>query len=140
VFARKLIRPSGDVTISDILSEAQTIKKLYRIPHMHLIKILGHDWLPLSSDYYVDMELCAYNLEHWIRNNESLYSIDGSIIQRSSYEDLCWASGLMDLLEDGLVIMMRILSGLNYIHECHLVHRDLNPRNGKVFRSLVSQY
>lgn len=81
------------------------------------------------------MELCAYNLEHWIRNNEGLYSIDGSVIQRSSYEHLNWASGLMDPLEDALLIMIQILYGLNYIHKCQLVHRDLNPRNGKVFQN-----
>ena len=97
MLARKLVRPSGDVTTSDILSEAQTIKKLYWKQHPYLIKILGHDWLPLSSDYYVDMELCAYNLDHWIRNNESLYSIDGNEIQRPSYEHHFRASGLMDL-------------------------------------------
>jgi serine/threonine protein kinase len=133
VFARKLIRPSGDVTRSDILIEAQMITRLYKKElHPFLIKILAHNWLPLSSDYYVDMELCAYNLDYWIRNNQSVYSIDSGAVQRSSYEYLCWTSGLMDLLEDSLAIMVQILSGLTYIHKCQLVHRDLNPRNGEL--------
>ena len=126
------------MTISDILDEAQTIKKLYAQQHGLLIKILAHDWLPLSSDYYIDMELCAYNLDHWIRNNENLYSIDGSVIQPSSYEHRCWASALIDLLEDVLFIMTQIISGLCYIHECQLVHRDLNPRNGKTSACAIS--
>ena len=130
-FARKLIRPSVNVTRGDILSEIQAIDKLYKSHRpKRLIRILEHAWLPRSTDYYMDMELCAYNLDAWIRNNMPLYQMKRSDMDTSSYRYRLWDSDLGDMLEDGLIIMLDISKGLEFIHRCKLVHRDLNPRNG----------
>ena len=97
----------------------------------YLIEILEHGWLPQFSDYYIDMELCAYNLDAWIRNNEPVLDPSNSVMQDIlSYEYDLWRSELGELLDEIMIIMLQIAKGLELIHSCKLVHRDLNPRNG----------
>jgi len=132
VFARKLIRPSGDVTKSDILSEIQAIETISKMGGSpFLINILAHGWLPHSSDYYMDMELCGYNLDAWIANNKPLYFPNVEYKKNSNiYQYRLRNYELESLLTEILNVMLQIANGLYFIHCCKLVHRDLNPRNG----------
>ena len=113
----------------DILTETWAVEDLYENGgHPNLIEIKTHGWLPFSSDYYLDMELCAYNLDDWIRGNESFHQGTETMAYRS-YDPRRWRSNLWDAVEDGVNILMNVVSGLEFIHGRKLVHRDLNPRN-----------
>jgi serine/threonine protein kinase len=124
-FARKLVRPFANVTEQDILNEIAAVEKLYGVGSVlkppFLVQILRHGWLVSSPYYFFDMELCAMNLEEYI--NEAWPSdLDGTgpyfSKENSSSEQNVWR------------IMADITTGLSFIHDQHLVHRDLKPRNG----------
>jgi hypothetical protein len=63
VFARKIIRPFGQVHELDISNEATyTAKILQSGGHKNIIGILGHGWIDSHYQYYfIDMEYCDFN-------------------------------------------------------------------------------
>src|SRR5271168_4449390 len=66
-FARKLIRPFGSVTKADIENEVKAITDISASGgHRHVIRFLLHGPLPASDYYYIDMELCDFNLDKYI--------------------------------------------------------------------------
>src|SRR5271170_8090767 len=66
-FARKLIRPFGSVTKEDIENEVKAITDICASGgHRHVIRFLRHGPLPASDYYYIDMELCGFNLDKYI--------------------------------------------------------------------------
>src|SRR5271154_2358594 len=73
-FARKLIRPFGSVTKEDIENEVKAITDICASGgHRHVIQFRGHGPLPASDYYYIDMELCDFNLDKYIHSpNRSL--------------------------------------------------------------------
>jgi serine/threonine protein kinase len=120
LFARKLVRVFGQITESDILKDVQTIEKLRR--HENLVQVLKHGWLPQSPFYFVDMDLCAYNLDFYIHSGK---------FQELHPSDLAGReSPFLNELDVVMQIMRQISSGLAFIHGFHEVHRDLHPRNG----------
>src|SRR5271155_5755394 len=73
-FARKLIRPFGSVTKEDIENEVKAITDICASGgHRHVIQFRGHGPLRGSDYYYIDMELCDFNLDKYIHSpNRSL--------------------------------------------------------------------
>ena len=65
-FARKLIRPFGFLTEKDVSTELQMIKFLLEKSNPHIIRILDYGKLEVSRYYYIDMDLCAINLEQYM--------------------------------------------------------------------------
>jgi hypothetical protein len=51
-----------------IIVEGRTIDALRKHGHENLVKVLYHDWLPQDSTFYfIDIELCLYDLDHHIQ-------------------------------------------------------------------------
>jgi serine/threonine protein kinase len=97
--------------------------RLCRDAHPNIIEIIQHGRLRENSVfYYIDMELCNFNLEEYIQG------------QRCAPRLLSWASVLQ--YGEGpfftCFILQQIISGLKFIHDHNEVHRDLNPQNGKI--------
>ena len=122
-FARKLLRAIvGNVTEKDIENEKRAIEKLCDTPHDNIIKILEHGRFSNQSPFYfIDMELCAINLEEYIRGSKT--GIRGLVD---------WEIALKEGQHEFLIIaiMQQLLSGLAFIHDRGEVHRDLTPQNG----------
>ena len=126
LFARKLIRPFGEVTVKDILDEARAIEKLQTDTKCeNLVLVLQHGWLASSPFYYIDMELCEANLENYLHGETLTYDTCtnprflGAIFEKR---------GICHTWD----IMHEISLGINFIHSCKQVHRDLKPRNGRL--------
>ena len=67
VFARKIIRLHGDVRKKDIKNEMRAVVSLCMPHNCHKNIITVFECGCLHSPlYYIDMELCDFNLETWI--------------------------------------------------------------------------
>jgi serine/threonine protein kinase len=120
------MRAFGSVSEEDLLNEARAIDKLKASGRCeNIVLVFKHGWLEGSSYYFIDMELCGCNLEHFTKGEE-----------RSSYLEMKNPRffGAM-LSERGLWstwdIMEQICAGIEFIHHGKQIHRDLKPRNGK---------
>lgn len=116
-FARKLIRPFHGITEDDIRNEIRALDKLCTHYVDNIVRVLRHDFLPQSVFYYIDMELCEFNLEDFIREGWP----DGPVVgPRFASREIfvVW-----NILRD-------IMKGLAFIHNLKEVHRDMKPRNG----------
>ena len=93
-----------------IQNEARVNRKLCSLGgHENIVEVFRQGEVRDCGMFYVDMELCDGNLEHFI---EESYANDRSIDLR-----LVWN------------IAMEIVSGVAFIHKHGEVHRDLKPRN-----------
>jgi serine/threonine protein kinase len=110
--------------MGDIENEIRAIKKLcVEKSHDHIVVV--HDlgcMGPNSVVYYVDMELCAMNLEQYIQGSLQIPDL------------LDWrlpvdADGVQDIIS----LFEQIMSGVAFIHAEDEVHRDLNPQDGIFF-------
>ena len=73
VFARKLIRPFGDITTEEILKEAKVLSKFaMNVDAKNLVSVIRHGWLADTPYYYIDMELCEANLTEYIAARDPL--------------------------------------------------------------------
>lgn len=121
-FARKLIKPYGTVTLTDILNELRAVEKLCRSGHDHVVEVFRHGKL-IGSDlyYFIDMEFCEGSLDDYICGKP--IGKEGLILNANSPNtraiDYCW------------IIISDICDGLTFIHHAKEVHRDLKPFNGK---------
>ena len=96
--------------------------------------VYEHGWLPGvdHSYYYLDMEYCSETLEERIHRNKNYERLTGI---HSAMESPSTASAIPGptpafTSEQVLDILENICSGLQYLHQEELVHRDLKPRNG----------
>jgi len=121
VFARKIIRPFGSVTLEDVQNEIRVVAKLCNRGHRNLIVMFEHGKLD-SSHYYIDMEYCELHLEEYIarkwtpENKTRLANSPNHISAKMRLKQL-W-----DIMED-------ITDGVAFIHSYKEIHRDLKPRN-----------
>jgi serine/threonine protein kinase len=94
--------------------------------HQNVVTVFRHGVLQPSGHVFIDMELCAFNLETYLQTlwkpsreeefemrETGIVKVDGHLRMR-----YIW------------VIMIQIASGIAFIHQQKEVHRDLKPRNG----------
>ena len=98
--------------------------------HRNIVKVLFHGQLDLSTRYYIDMEWCDLNLDHYIQGNwtKEIKLSAPFFIESPTCEQWIFAISL---------ITQHILRGLVFIHGQREVHRDLKPNNGR-YRELLS--
>ena len=96
-------------------------------PNLNIVTVLRHGTLPITRHVYLDLELCAFDLEWYIMERlwrptgeELSTTVQGSVPQldlvlRARY---IW------------FILMQVANGLCHIHGLKEVHRDLKPQNG----------
>jgi len=90
--------------------------------HVNIVQVLAHGQLPNVPYYFIDMELCDFNLHNYIHRepstepSESMPHIITGMDSASSLQ--IW------------VIMSQITVGVEYIHRKDHVHRDIKPANG----------
>lgn len=125
-FARKVIRPFGSLTKSEIENEMKAIDELsHDGGHPNIITVLCHDWRgPPFSFYFIDMELCELSLHHYIHGDRSLdqpRSATPLFVSRDS--------PFPTIALNVWMIMSHITRGVEFIHSRKQVHRDLKPRN-----------
>jgi serine/threonine protein kinase len=102
--------------------------------HENIVTVLRHGMLDPTYFYFIDMELCAMNLEDYIRDVDKRRSIlppTKSIVfvQKTSSKQSQW--------QNTWTIMSQIAQGVEFIHRKKHVHRDLKPLNGKSSSSIV---
>lgn len=73
---------------------------------------------------YIQMSLCDKTLAIWLKDRNNNFQINSSI--QSKDQDF--------FIKDTLCIFKQLTKGVNYIHEMHIVHHDINPNN--VFMSV----
>lgn len=90
--------------------------------HLNIIHLLDHGVLVDKSVYFIDMELCDISLEQYMNGTSAIMGFH-------RLQD--WKK-----LEPNIflitAIMQQLLSGLAFIHKSGKVHRDLNPKNGRL--------
>ena len=98
--------------MADIENEVRAVAKLC-IPgaHRNVVAVLRHGKLVDSPSYYLDMELCDYNLENHMKGGWKYMSI----LKK-------WAA-VVKITSD-------LANGIAFIHDHKEIHRDLKPRNG----------
>jgi serine/threonine protein kinase len=120
VFARKIIRIFGELKDEHIQNEIRAVAKLcWQETHKNLVAVFDYGLL-ITSYYFLDMELCDFNLQCWI---------DGSCPETISQEPNVDVHPNMKL-RDIWSIMEDVTNGSTYIHDQKEIHRDLKPRNG----------
>ena len=105
-FARKVLRPFGQVSLDDILKEICAVRTLCNDENINVIRVTNHGIIS-SSFYFIDMELCDRNLETHLKESP-------------------WIP-----MQEVWDIMKDVANGLAYIHSQNQVHRDLKPRNSQ---------
>ena len=98
----------------------RAINKLCKSSHPNIIEVYQHGQLkPSTAFYFIDMELCDFNLE--------AYATGRSATPLESWEAIR-SQGRVSV--SVINIMLQILDGLVFVHDHNEVHRDLNPQNG----------
>jgi len=99
------------------------MEKLCKGSHKNIIHIYNHGRLtPSSAFYFIDMELCDFNLDEYIRCSRQAPGL--KLWKREETVD----AGMLLIWP----IMDQILDGLTFIHRNNEVHRDLTPQNGMI--------
>jgi serine/threonine protein kinase len=138
VYARKVIRVSGDFTLEDVQNELRAVDKLRKYgSHKNIVKVFQQGELLPMSHYFIDMELCDMNLQTYIDRQPTLRLALDPVTTES-------VAGLFELSPEmklGLIwcIMADITNGLIFVHAHSEVHRDLKPRNG-IFDQIHGTY
>ena len=122
MFARKLVRPFAErISDADIANEIRAMEKLCKGSHQNIIHIYNHGRLtPSSAFYFIDMALCDFNLDEYIRCSRQAPGL--CLWKREETID----AGILLIWP----IMDQVLDGLTFIHSNKEVHRDLAPQNG----------
>ena len=126
MFARKLLRPCGDVTPELIQNEMRAVTKLCKPgSHENIVAVFEFGKLPRSYFHFIDMELCDLNLETYIYRDWTPY-VKERAPDLVAIDDMSTTAKLSQIGD----IMMDIAAGVAFIHSHQEVHRDLKPRNG----------
>jgi len=125
--ARKVLRPAGQViTAQDIQNELDAVKTLCRDNlHDNLVHVYGHGGLPEArSQFFIDMELCSFNLRTYIYDPEKCVS-DTTLPPGYRVESIPSRSIPANIWD----IMKQISEGVAFMHNHNHVHRDIKPEN-----------
>lgn len=105
-------------------NEARAVEKLYaKGSHPNLVTVLDHGFFTTSL-YYVDMELCDMTLGEYISgiNPPLFFSNNPRLLGISFTNRGIWC--IWDIME-------QISNGLQFIHSCNEIHRDIKPTNSE---------
>ena len=107
----------------EVENEIRAVAKLCQ-PGANRNIVFAFKWGRLigSPYFFIDMELCDFNLETYISQR--------------------WVDRLEDRfkLPQILRIMRDITNGITFIHETKEIHRDLKPRNGNHVKDSIFVY
>ena len=90
--------------------------------HVNIVQVLAHGQLPTAPFYFIDMELCDWNLHDYIHREPSAEPLE-------SIPYIIRGNGSV-LPMQFWTIMSQIAAGVEYIHRKGHVHRDIKPANG----------
>ena len=124
VFARKIMQVTGLFNEDDIKNEMRAVSKLCMVERTHSNIVSVFDYGRLSPfRYFVDMEICDFNLESWIYGKWSPVEIKNLPSYLTGELPARMRIGqVWDIMED-------ITRAVAFIHSEKEVHRDLKPRN-----------
>jgi serine/threonine protein kinase len=105
-------------------NELRVVAALCTRPPRNIVEVLRLGKLTNSDVYFIDMELCDFNLFHYIRRQWK----DGHYCIRhlSTLGELSASAQLSQIH----AILLDLVYGLRFIHSQAWVHRDLKPPNG----------
>jgi serine/threonine protein kinase len=90
--------------------------------HQNLVKVKKYGNDTTHGPFFIDMELCDFNLDEYISNRPST-------AESKNLRDLSGCS-LTNGEWNTWDVMEQISGGIEFIHKCELIHRDLKPSNG----------
>jgi len=114
-----LLRVSGLNSEEDVHNEIRNINQLAGADHENIVAVIKHGYLQRSY-YFIDMELCDYNLADYMQEQRTRLNV-------GHYDD---TNSQLIFARDAFDVARQICTGLEYIHASRAVHRDLKPRNG----------
>lgn len=126
---------------ADVENEAQVASLiLMNGGHGNIITILSHGWLKYSFNqcYYIDMELCEFNLRDYVNYhyNQPTVVFETNIEPNLSPTVVRKDSSIIERMQNTWTIGIHIALGLEFMHSTKQAHRDLKPGNGKFIKSL----
>jgi serine/threonine protein kinase len=126
-FVRKLIRVGELISLHDIKNAMRQIDNLRdKDTQKNLVTVIKYSRLPQASAFYfIDMELCSYNLETFILDRKD---VPLSVSSRNIESDK-----LLKRITSNLKILKQITAGLQFIHNQNEIHRNLKPTNGILY-------
>ena len=134
------MRTFGELTRTDIEKEFHVLVSLCEEErHVNIVNVLKQGQLVPDSLFYIDMELCEFNLDDFISRTspaDRIVNMDPLESSPKLVHKVDTKSGPRDL-NTIWTIMADIAAGLAYIHRKNCIHRDLNPRNGLYDDSIV---
>ena|SRR5436190_6051059 len=112
------------MSLEDVDNEIGAVVKLCRGKNENVITAFGWGQLPRSPYFFIDMELCDFNLEAYILKDWKP-EVACKVPHFRDFDILTLDQKLGQIL----TIMRDIANGLAFIHGHNIVHRDLKPRN-----------
>ena len=112
----------------DIQNEVRAVDKLREAgTHENIVIVLRHGPLHNSPYYFFDMELCDFNLDHYIPQLWEPTSLETMHLGAQHKPIVDWNLRMKHIW----VIMSQIAEGVTFIHLHDEIHRDLKPKNGE---------
>lgn len=108
-------------------NEVRAIENLCDGKYQNIVKVFRHGLLrPDHSIYYIDMEMCDFNLDEYVTGTHT----DQSLLDWPNASKQDQIQYLLTTILDN------VLSGLTSIHSHNEVHRDISPQNSTPFKLL----